>query len=61
MDEDLNDSTPGTPLTAFSIGCVTRTSTCSDVSPGASVWTLTWGGANSGKTSYLARVSDSTP
>jgi hypothetical protein len=53
--------TLGTPLMAFSIGRVTRTSTCSGVSPTASVWMLTWAGANSGKTSYLARPSAKTP
>ncbi len=61
IEEERSDCTPGTPLIAFSIGCVTSTSTCSAVRPGASVWIPTWGGANSGKTSYLARVSDKAP
>ena len=49
--------TPATPPSAFSTGCVTSSSTCSGASPGASVSTTTWGGANSGKTSYLASTS----
>jgi hypothetical protein len=32
-----------------------------DLSPGASVWMPTWGGANSGKTSYFARTTERTP
>ena len=36
IEEERSDCTPGTPLMAFSIGCVTSTSTCSAVSPGAS-------------------------
>ena len=42
------------PLIAFSTGRVTSDSTCSGVSPGASVWTITSGGTKSGKTSSLA-------
>ncbi len=42
---------PSVPVSAFSIGCVTRASTCSGESPGASVWICTCGGANSGNTS----------
>ena len=34
IDVERSDCTPGTPLTAFSIGCVTRISTCSAVRPG---------------------------
>ncbi len=49
------------PLIACSIGSVTSSSTCSATSPGASVCTLACGGTNSGKTSYFARVSTSTP
>src|SRR3954468_15362998 len=47
---------PCTPLIASSSGLVTSSSTCSGDSPGASVWMLTWGGANSGKTSSGARA-----
>jgi len=61
IDTERSDSTPGTPLTAFSIGWVTSTSTCSAVRPGASAWMPTWGGANSGKTSYLACISEMAP
>ena len=61
IEEERSDCTAGTPLMAFSIGCVTRISTCSAVSPGASVWMPTCGGANSGNTSYLARITDSVP
>ena len=49
--------TPGTPLMAFSIGRVTRTSTCSGRQPTAFGLDADLGGANSGKTSYLARPS----
>ena len=48
------EAIPGTPLMVFSIGWVTRTSTCWGESPGASVWITTCGGENSGKTLYLA-------
>jgi hypothetical protein len=58
---DRSFSTPGVPLTAFSMGRVTRISTCSGVSPTASVYMLTWGGANFGKTSSLASPSAYTP
>jgi hypothetical protein len=61
IDVERSDCTPGTPLTAFSMGWVTRTSICSGVSPGASVWMPTWGGANSGKTSYFARTTERIP
>ncbi len=44
-------SRPGRPPTATSTGCVTSTSTCSESRPGASVWIVTVGGANSGNTS----------
>ncbi len=43
--------TPGAPLSAASSGRVTSVSTCVGVSPGASAWMPTWGGANSGNTS----------
>ena len=42
---------PVVPFSAFSSGTLTRLSTSSVDSPGASVWTSTSGGANSGKTS----------
>ena len=42
---------PGVPLIELSIGRVTRDSTSSGASPGASVWISTWGGAKLGKTS----------
>ena len=54
-------STPAKPLIDVSTGWVTRTSTCSGLRPGASVWIETWGGANSGNTSYLAFPSANTP
>jgi len=47
-DCDLMDSRFATPLTAFSTGRVTRASTSSGESPGASVWITTSGGAKSG-------------
>ena len=50
-DEERTVLTPGVPFTALSIGKVIRASTSSGESPGASVWTTTCGGANSGKTS----------
>ena len=52
---------PGRPLIATSTACVTSTSTCSGFRPGASVWTVTVGGANSGKTSYLAEPRATMP
>src|SRR5262249_54468693 len=42
---------PGVPLRAFSSGTLIRLSTSSVDMPGASVWTSTFGGANSGNTS----------
>jgi hypothetical protein len=52
---------PGNPLSATSTACVTSTSTCSGLSPGASVCTVTVGGANSGKTSNFACFSPRMP
>ena len=57
IELDRRDSIPGKPFTATSIGWVTSTSTCSGLRPGASVWTTTEGGANSGNTSYFASPS----
>ena len=42
---------PGVPFRAFSSGTLMSASTSSVDSPGASVWTSTLGGANSGNTS----------
>ena len=50
-DLERNMSSPSTPLRASSRGMVTWASTSVEVSPTASVWTSTRGGANSGKTS----------
>ena len=61
LDEERSIWMPETPLIAFSIGCVTRTSISSAARPGASVWIPTWGGANSGKTSYFAWVTERPP
>jgi hypothetical protein len=55
MDSERMVSRPIRPLKVFSMGCVTRTSTCSVESPGASVWTITVLGENSGKISRPAR------
>ena len=44
--------TPATPTTAFSMGCVTRSSTCCGARPGASVGMTTSGGENSPTTLY---------
>ena len=51
----------GMPLTALSIGMVTRFSTDSLDIPGASVCTSTSGGANSGNTSSGEREADMPP
>src|SRR6202521_5602918 len=61
MVSERTACTPLAPLIACSIGSVTRSSTCSATSPGASVCTAACGGTNSGNTSYLARASTSTP
>src|SRR5690348_884783 len=58
---DVSRWIPGTPLTCVSIGVVTSISTCSGVSPGASVCMLIVGGANSGKTSYFALTRLASP
>ena len=58
---DRRPARPGRPLTAPSTAWVTSTSTCSGLRPGASVCTVTLGGANSGKTSYLAEVRAARP
>ena len=52
---------PIVPFSAFSSGTLTRLSTSSVDSPGASVWISTRGGANSGKTSRAARWAVRTP
>lgn len=52
---------PGIPARAFSMGWVTRASTCSGERPVASVWTTTSGGAKSGNTSYLAPLNPYSP
>ena len=52
---------PGVPFSAFSSGTLTRLSTSSVESPGASVWISTSGGANSGKTSSGACRAVRTP
>jgi hypothetical protein len=51
IETDLTSLTPGMPFKADSIGNETSASTSSGASPGASVRTVTWGGAKSGKTS----------
>ena len=61
IDEERMLSTPAKPLIEVSIGWVTSTSTCSGLRPGASVWIETCGGANSGKTPYLASPSENSP
>jgi hypothetical protein len=38
IDLDRSVSIPEIPLITFSMGCVTKTSTCSGERPGASVW-----------------------
>src|SRR5262249_58624714 len=57
IDAERKLLTPGVPLTTFSNGWVTSTSTCSGESPGASVCIVTCGGGKSGKTSNLLRCS----
>ena len=60
-DLDLITSSPGTPLSACSIGTVTRDSTSVADRPSARVWISTFGGANSGKTSTGVPRSCWTP
>ena len=60
-DLDRMTSRPGTPLRASSSGTVTRDSTSDGDSPREGVWTSTFGGANSGKTSTGEWWSCSTP
>src|SRR5688500_18779407 len=50
-DFDRISASPGRPLSASSMGTVTRDSTSAVELPRAMVWISTWGGANSGKTS----------
>ncbi len=50
---ERRDSIPATPTIAVSMGVVINSSTCSAEKPGDSTRIETWGGANSGKTSYL--------
>jgi hypothetical protein len=50
-DLDRRSSRPSTPLKACSRGTVTNCSTSEVDSPRQAVWTITRGGANSGKTS----------
>src|SRR5262249_56917189 len=54
IDCERRTSRRGTPPTAVSSGRVTSCSTSAGDSPGASVWTTTCGGVNSGKTSSRA-------
>ena len=54
IDSERTLITPVEPLTAFSTTRVTSCSTCSESSPGASVWISAWAGTKSGNTSYLA-------
>ena len=54
MDSERNEAMFPKPLIVFSIGRVTRISTCSGESPGASVCTSTSGGTKLGSTSSLA-------
>ena len=61
IDSERIDSRPPTPFTPFSTGRVTSCSTCSAERPGASVWMITCGGANSGKTSSFACIASQTP
>ena len=61
MLSERTESRSEAPLTAFSTGRVTRTSTWSAERPGASVWIVTWGWTNSGKTSSGARRAVRVP
>jgi len=61
IDCERTVAMPVTPLIASSIGFVTSASTCSGVSPGASVSIVTSGGANSGNTSYFVRARTTSP
>src|SRR5437660_9551071 len=61
MDRERSKSRPARPLTACSMGKVTSCSTSLGERPGHSVWTVTCGGANSGKTSSLAREAATAP
>src|SRR6185503_4129271 len=54
-------STPGAPLSAVSIGIVTRVSTSSGASPGASVRMVTVGRLRSGSTSTGSRGTRTMP
>ncbi len=60
-DFDRSVFNPVVPLSEFSSGTLTRLSTSSVDSPGASVWISTSGGANSGKTSSGAFCAARTP
>src|SRR3989304_5060028 len=62
-DTDLEriTSRPGIPLSAFSSGTVTSSSTSAADSPREMVWTSTLGGANSGKTSTDELLSRGMP
>ena len=60
-DLDRTTSTPGVPFTAASIRKVIRVSTSSGLRPGAWVWMITWGGANSGRTSRVMRLTMNIP
>src|SRR4051794_30720206 len=60
-DFDRRNSTPGTPLTAFSRGTVTKDSTSAGERPRHMVWISTLAGANSGNTSTGRSRSRRTP
>ena len=60
-DLDRITSSPSIPLSASSIGTVTRPSTSAAESPRHRVWTSTRGGANSGKTSIGMPRNCATP
>src|SRR5262245_45541117 len=62
MDWERKTSSRAIPLTACSMGSVTSCSTSVAERPGASVWTTTCGGANSGNTSsFECRVAYKPP
>ncbi len=61
MDSERRVASPAEPLTAFSIGRVTSSSTCCGAKPGASVCTSTCVGTNSGNTSSGTRMASRQP
>ena len=60
-DAERTVATSGEPASASSSGMATSASTSVAENPGASAWTSTIGGANSGKTSSGASSADHTP